>query len=247
MTQMIRYHHVYMRSHKVREALLNWWRSIMLSEPEIQAYNDSATEQKYAKVAKVGTGQRPALQRAKDVPELLMAEGVRSLMMQVRHGIDRHTQLLYRDPKLSEEELSLFPDKNHDKPLTQPSFSDVEAFAVVAGVLSHVRVMSSSNLSFAREMGKIDEQSGKAPVSHLRFQQLLACQSSDELLTRMRRSVALLGKTAPVASVADDILCWFQQRKADGLLSVKERLEVRLANDYYEDSIIKNIQAKKHA
>ena len=108
---------------------------------------------------------------------------------------------------------------------------DMVAWATVVAVLADVR--TDSNVPFAAALGSQKEQTGKPYVSELRFSQLQKSADADSFLRRARRSVALLGRTAAVVSLADNILHWHREKQ--GLYAAKptHRLAVRWATDYF--------------
>lgn len=78
--------------------------------------------------------------------------------------------------------------------------------AAVAGVLAHV-VADLGHGSFA-EVLATPTSGDRPPMGDLRFRRLLACESSDDLLTTVRRAVQVAGCAAPVSSLATDLLRW---------------------------------------
>ncbi|MCL1476305.1 type I-E CRISPR-associated protein Cse2/CasB [Marinobacter sp. M3C] len=108
---------------------------------------------------------------------------------------------------------------------------DMVAWATVVAVLADVR--TNSDMPFATALGSQKEQTGKPYVSELRFSQLQKSADADSFLRRARRSVALLGQTAAVLSLADNTLHWHREKQ--GLYAAKptHRLAVRWATDYF--------------
>lgn len=106
------------------------------------------------------------------------------------------------------------------------------AWAMVAGALADVRKNDPSK-PFAAAMGSQKEKTGKPYLSELRFAQLQKSDGLDSFLRRCRRSIALLGGTAPVTSLADGILLWGREHQGDVRSAAQERLAVRWATDYF--------------
>lgn len=103
--------------------------------------------------------------------------------------------------------------------------------ALVASVLARVR--QSASKSFAAALATAKEGGGKAAMSELRFQQLQKSRTPEEFFTRICRAVDLLGGTADVASLAEDILHWLEEQRYGPASKPDKRLAVRWASDYY--------------
>jgi len=109
--------------------------------------------------------------------------------------------------------------------------ADMIAWATVAAVLAEVR--ANSELAFAAALGSEKEKTGKPYVSELRFSQLQKSTDSASFLRRARRSVALLGRTANVLSLADSILHWHKEKQGHYPEKPNHRLAVRWATEYF--------------
>lgn len=103
--------------------------------------------------------------------------------------------------------------------LMQASFYDLQqhfpktptlALAAVAGILAHIN--QPSDLSFPKQLGQQNDQSGKPVLSELRFQQLLASHDIDELYENLRRALMQIKRTANILSLADGVLHWAQEQ-----------------------------------
>ena len=87
-----------------------------------------------------------------------------------------------------------------------------EDLALVAGVLSHVKLYSPG--SFPRQMAdSADAQ--KAKVSGLRFRRVLTIDDRDKLYETMIRVVHLLGDSVDIPSLANGIYWWNEQTKKE--------------------------------
>lgn len=111
---------------------------------------------------------------------------------------------------------------------------DILAWACVAAALAEVRKQpENENATFARCLGAEKENSGKPCMSELRFARLQKSRDGNDFLMRLRRALALINKTAPVLSLADDILQWFHEKQGYQDFAPADRLSVRWATDYF--------------
>ncbi|GAB3029560.1 type I-E CRISPR-associated protein Cse2/CasB [Bowmanella dokdonensis] len=110
----------------------------------------------------------------------------------------------------------------------------VLAWACIVGALAYVE--SQSDTSFATSLGQIKDNSDKSVVSELRFQALQQAKDPDELYRRVRRLVKQIKGKVSVLSLADDILCWFDEHHYPRPTSASNKLAVRWAMDYYKAS-----------
>ncbi|WP_300498484.1 type I-E CRISPR-associated protein Cse2/CasB [Marinobacter sp.] len=114
---------------------------------------------------------------------------------------------------------------------TQKNEAGMLACGMVAGALADVRQHDASN-SFAAALGSQKEKTGKPYASELRFAQLQKSDGMDSFLRRCRRSIALLGGTVNVTSLADGILHWAREHQGT-TTAANQRLAVRWATDYF--------------
>lgn len=111
---------------------------------------------------------------------------------------------------------------------------DMLAWACVAAALAEVREQpTAKDMTFARRLGEQKEKTGKPYMSEMRFAQLQKSRSGDDFLRRLRRALALVNKTAPVLSLADNILHWFHEQQGNQSTRPMDRLAVRWATDYF--------------
>jgi len=96
--------------------------------------------------------------------------------------------------------------------------------ALIAGVLSHVRVNNPS-LRFAQRMAHGKTGSANAAVSGLRFRRYLRIEDPDELYLSTIRIIRLLSGECNIPDLAT-ALYWWQNPET----------KKRLASDYYENA-----------
>lgn len=89
---------------------------------------------------------------------------------------------------------------------------NLEALAIVAGVLSHVK-NNDEGSRFAVQMATPASGSSNARVSGLRFRRLLNIEDRQELFTSMIRTVRLLNGTANLFDLANSIYWWNELTK----------------------------------
>jgi CRISPR system Cascade subunit CasB len=106
--------------------------------------------------------------------------------------------------------------------------------AAVAGLLAHIE-SNNPDESFATQLAKPKDGKSKPPMSELRFQQLQKSPSVEDFYRRMLRAIRLLGNSANVASLANDIIHWhIEFNKPLGRhLDVSNRLAIRWATAYF--------------
>lgn len=120
--------------------------------------------------------------------------------------------------------LSL-PEQEHH------SANNMECWAVIAASLVHVSPGYQDGIAVVA--GKKSENSDKSLVSEMRFSQLQAAKTPDELLRTLRRLLKLMkGKVEPLA-LAKDIEQWFYEYHYSGLVRANNRISVKWAMDYY--------------
>ncbi len=111
---------------------------------------------------------------------------------------------------------------------------DMLAWACVAAALAEVRQQpTNESATFAQCLGEQKERTGRPYMSELRFAQLQKSRSGDDFLMRVRRALALINKTAPVLSLADNIMHWFHEQRDNQSAPPTDRLAVRWATDYF--------------
>lgn len=111
------------------------------------------------------------------------------------------------------------------------SANDMECWAVIAASLIHVSPGYQDGIAAAA--GNKPEKGDKSLVSEMRFSQLQAAKTPNELLRTLRRLLKLMkGKVEPLA-LAKDIEQWFSEYHHSGLVRAKNRISVKWAMDYY--------------
>lgn len=100
-----------------------------------------------------------------------------------------------KEAMVEEETLRLF------SLLGETAAHKLSRIAVVAMVISNIR--NNDSRLFGRAIGRVSfDKKDSAPLSVLRFKNLLNAETDDELAKVYRRSVAILGDTANVKDVA---------------------------------------------
>lgn len=113
----------------------------------------------------------------------------------------------------------------------------LQTWASIALVLAEVRA-ESPGATLGGELGKEKNKTGKPHMSELRFQRLLACRTPEELVTHLRRALALIDKRGVSAVyLADNIALWWAERwrESQGWAASRpsQRLAFQWANDYF--------------
>lgn len=136
----------------------------------------------------------------------------------------------------------------HDIPDTKTWRDTLYISACVAGALSQVKADKQTNsrihnkkdrdkmkvmASFAEQLATPLEGKSKAPMSELRFQQLLKSTSPDDFYRRLIRAIRLLNGQVNIVSLANDIIHWHKEFEHQSSYSPANRLAVRWATDYF--------------
>lgn len=113
---------------------------------------------------------------------------------------------------------------------------DIHAWACAALVAAELQG-ETVGVTPGHAFGSQRKETEKPWVSELRFQQLQQSQTADELVRRMRRAVALVGRqNISVVNLIDDVLLWCREHAERGSV-VRQRPENRIAfrwaRDYY--------------
>ncbi|NIC07007.1 type I-E CRISPR-associated protein Cse2/CasB [Billgrantia bachuensis] len=113
----------------------------------------------------------------------------------------------------------------------------LQTWACIALVLAEVRA-ESPGATLGSQLGKQKKETGKPHMSELRFQRLLACRSPEELITHLRRALALIDKRdVSAVYLADNVALWWAERwrESQGWAASRpsQRLAFQWANDYF--------------
>lgn len=100
--------------------------------------------------------------------------------------------------------------------------SQEAAMAFVAGILAHVSENSTASLGTTMAVKDGDN----SVVSGLRFRKLLEIHDTEQLYVTMIRIVRMLGRTAPLGAMADDLMRWNNEKYRDDVRK-------KWARDYY--------------
>ncbi len=198
------------------------------------AMNASITELRDKNMAPAPSGQRARLCRADTLPTLMMTDGYRALWFAINPEVDENAPEADQETDKTKPESSAYV-KKHFAPL---------AWACIAGVIADVRnditppfgsdkKEDKAMRSIASMAGTPVENSSRSHLSELRFQQLQTADTDEEFLMLMRRLVKRLKRNAPIARLADDILCWFAEYHDRIPREVEKRIALKWASEYY--------------
>lgn len=91
--------------------------------------------------------------------------------------------------------------------LSQIGYFNPESLALIAGVLSHVKI-HDNGARFATQMATPKTEGSNARVSGLRFRRLLKIKDRDELFESIKRTVHLLDGNLNIYNLANDLYWW---------------------------------------
>ena len=93
-------------------------------------------------------------------------------------------------------------------------WNSLPAAALAAAVLASARESAAPFPPFARAIGPVDmTQPETAAVKPLRFRRLIEAETPDDRLAAFRRAIALLSGKVPIASLAEGLLDWSEDRR----------------------------------
>ena len=109
----------------------------------------------------------------------------------------------------------------------------LETWATIAAVAATLRD-EASDVPLGKRLGSQKQDTGKPRMSDLRFQQLLSCATSAELIVRLRRALTLADQQGvSVVYLGDNIAQWFQEQRGRYRPSASQRLAFIWTNDYF--------------
>lgn len=117
-----------------------------------------------------------------------------------------------------------------DEVINNDASQHIECWATIAAILVHVKKDVDSNI--ATQAGK-KGNGDNSLVSELRFAQLQNAKTPEDFARRMRRIVQQIKGEVSVLSLANDIQQWFVEHYQFRRRSVKNRISIRWAMDYY--------------
>lgn len=152
-------------------------------------------------------GLRAMLRRCESPEAAMLTEAFRHLW---------HTVETVKDSRMGQRDIRL------------------QAWACIALVLAELRA-ESLNTTLGAQLGQQKKEIGKPHMSELRFQQLLTCQTPEELVQRLRRALALIDKRdVSVVHLADNIALWWRESQGELASKPSRRLGFLWANDYFK-------------
>jgi len=133
-----------------------------------------------------------------------------------------------------------------------PMVQDDEALAIAAGVAARVMQIGvgGNTRPFAALLGKSRADDASAVMSKLRFGQLQAAATPDEVFLRLRRAVDMTaGQRIDIAELGSDILKWMAELRGEVPVAAVDRVSVRWARLYFtepmQEQAVKAAKAKK--
>ncbi len=107
----------------------------------------------------------------------------------------------------------------------------LEGLALVAGLLAWVE--QSTNADLPALLGKTKPGGNTPRFSELRFQRLLAAETSEDFLQTFRRAIVQAGKAMDPVLLADAILHWEAQQRHPDWYTGTRQWQYRFAKPYY--------------
>lgn len=109
------------------------------------------------------------------------------------------------------------------------------ACALVAGLIARVdHAAGATARPLAAQLGGLREGGGGPLLSRLRFEQLLAAETEEDLFLRMRRALDMLaGQSIHVVELANDLFGWIDELRGHKPVVATDRVRVRWALSYF--------------
>lgn len=118
----------------------------------------------------------------------------------------------------------------------------MELWAIVAALAPHVEfdaeALTNINASIASCAGRLGP-GDKPVVSTLRFKQLLASRTAEELLRRLRRMLKQVQGKVCFKRLVRDVEAWLRQCDQALQISPADRITIRWAMEYYDNAKIR--------
>ncbi|WNK20569.1 type I-E CRISPR-associated protein Cse2/CasB [Halomonas piscis] len=123
----------------------------------------------------------------------------------------------------------LLPEATVESPFIE---AQLEKWSCIALVLAELR-NETPGKALAARLGQ-QASTGKPIMSELRFQQILTCRTPEELVQRLRRALALAGRSEMSAvRLADVVALWWREYSGEISARPTHRFGFMLANDYF--------------
>lgn len=113
------------------------------------------------------------------------------------------------------------------------------ACALVAGLIARVgHAAGAAARPLAAQLGRSRAGNGGPVLSRLRFGQLQAVETEDDLFLRMRRVIDLLeGQPIHIVELANDLLDWVNELRGNKASAPADRVHVRWAQAYFTEPL----------
>lgn len=117
----------------------------------------------------------------------------------------------------------------------------IETWAVIAAVASELRA-ETFDAPLGKRLGEKRPSTGDTPrMSDLRFQQLLDCHTSEELIRRFRRALKLADNAGvSVVRLADMVALWAREQRGQYRAEGTQRFAFVMSDAYFQARALKS-------
>ncbi|ART62739.1 type I-E CRISPR-associated protein Cse2/CasB [Kushneria marisflavi] len=187
-----------------------WWRRLVLNEQELKRHT---RQRPYPR------GVRAALRRCDTIESVLLTEAFRHLW--------------------SALESRAWQEAPADDPRKQREHR-IETWAAIAAVASELRA-ETFDAPLGKRLGEKRPDTGDTPrMSDLRFQQLLDCHTSQELIRRFRRALKLADNAGvSVVRLADMVALWDREQRGQYNARATRRFAFVMSDAYFQARALK--------
>ncbi|MGO2262283.1 type I-E CRISPR-associated protein Cse2/CasB [Halomonas sp.] len=187
-----------------------WWRRLVMDDQELK---------RYTKLRPFPRGVRAVLRRCDSVETVMLTEAFRHLWQAL-------------ETKAWEDTPSDANSRKRDQRIT--------TWAAIAAVASELRA-ETFDAPLGKRLGEKRPNTGDTPrMSDLRFQQLLDCHTSEELIRRFRRALKLADNAGvSVVRLADMVALWAREQRGQYRAEATQRFAFVMSDAYFQARALK--------
>lgn len=190
--------------------LRRWWQRLTLDPPTLKKITEAPGYPR---------GVRAALRRCDTIESVMLTEAFRHLWQALESKAWKET-----------------PTGRSHRQRAQR----LEVWATIAAVASELRA-ETFDAPLGKRLGEKRPNTGDTPrMSDLRFQQLLDCHTSEELIRRFRRALKLADNAGvSVVRLADMVALWAREQRGQYRAEATQRFAFVMSDAYFQARALK--------
>lgn len=187
-----------------------WWRRLVMDDQELK---------RHTRLRPYPRGVRAALRRCDTIESVMLTEAFRHLWQAL-------------EARAWEKAPSDGNSRKRDQRIT--------TWAAIAAVTSELRA-ETFDASLGKRLGEKRPKTNDTPrMSDLRFQQLLDCHTSEELIRRFRRALKLADNVGvSVVRLADMVALWAREQRGQYRAEATQRFAFVMSDTYFQARALK--------